>query len=98
MVLAWVGPEDAGGIGMHNLEKEPVTLNLIPTRYESDERWQSVLLHEAGHVFGMAHNTKDRHAVMWPSNDTRKTCLKQPDLTSFCSVNVCDGRKMFPCE
>lgn len=98
MTLGWAGPEDSGGIGIHNLDKDPVTLNLIPTRYDSPERWQSVLIHEVGHIFGLHHNVQDQYAVMWPSNDTRKTCLRQPDLVAFCALNVCDGRKMFPCE
>ncbi len=91
MLLAWVSP--SGGI--HSGDR--VTLNFIPDRYESKERWVSVAIHEMGHIFGLPHSNFHQ-AVMWPSNDPAKTCLKQPDITAFCAANDCSGHKMRPCE
>lgn len=92
VLLGWADP--AGGI--HNAEHAPYSLNLIPDRYEDEDRFVSVTVHELGHIFGLPH-TNVFQAAMYPSNE-KKTCLSQADLTLFCSVNVCDGRKMFPCE
>jgi hypothetical protein len=91
MLLAWVSP--AGGLH----KSDSVTLNFIPERYESKERWISVSIHEMGHVFGLPHSNFSQ-AVMWPSNDPNKTCLKQPDLVAFCAANDCGEHKMHPCE
>lgn len=92
MLLAWVSP--SGGI--HNGE-DRTELNFIPDRYEGHDRWISVAIHEMGHVFGLPHSNF-RQAVMWPSNNVAKTCLKQPDLQAFCQANVCEGHTMKPCE
>jgi hypothetical protein len=93
-LLAWVSPSG----GFHGLddEDERVTLNFIPDRYEGRDRWVSVAIHEMGHVLGLPHSTF-RHAVMFPTNDVSKTCLRQPDLQAFCSANVCEGHTMKPC-
>lgn len=91
-VLAWV----AGG-GIHGTSHNPVYLAFIPDRYPGHDVWVSVAIHEMGHVFGMPHSNVSS-AVMAPFNDPRKMCLKQPDLASFCSVNVCTGYEMHPCE
>jgi hypothetical protein len=93
MVLAWV--EQSGGI--HNPEHEPVMLKFIPDRYKSGESFVSVAIHEFGHVLGLPHQNVPQ-AVMYPSQNAVKTCLKPSDLASFCQVNECDGRKMYPCE
>lgn len=92
-LLGWV---DIPG-GIHNHEHEPVSVNFIPDRYETESKFVSVAIHEFGHLLGLPHQNVTQ-AVMYPTQNAEKTCLKPSDLASFCSVNVCDGRKMYPCE
>lgn len=93
-VLAWV--DKPGGI--HNPDHEPVNMAFIPDRYPAADYFISVALHEFGHLLGMPHSNVVQ-AVMYPTQGkTAKTCLKPSDLATFCQVNVCDGRKMIPCE
>lgn len=93
-VLAWVSP--SGGI--HNPDHDPVMVKFIPERYQGyDDYFQSVAIHEFGHVLGLPHLAIPQ-AVMYPSQNAVKTCLKQPDLAMFCQTNVCDKREMKPCE
>ncbi len=92
-VLAWVSV--AGGI--HNPDGQPVSLNVIPERYTSKEMAISVVIHEMGHVLGLPHQ-QAAQAVMYPSQNAVKTCLRPSDLASFCQHNVCDSRPVFPCE
>lgn len=92
-LLAFVSP--SGGI--HHPRHYPVNMYLIPERYENKGHFVSVSIHEMGHVFGMPHSPSPQ-AVMYPSNNAAKACLKQPDLVSFCTVNVCEGHTMHPCE
>lgn len=92
-VLARVEP--SGGI--HNPDHDPVHMKFIPGRYPSAEYFISVAIHEMGHVFGLPHQSAPQ-AVMYPSQNAIKTCLKPSDLAAFCQYNVCDDRKMSPCE
>lgn len=91
-LLAYVSP--SGGIHSGAARTE---MNFIPDRYDGHDRWVSVAIHEMGHVLGLPHSNF-RQAVMWPGNNTAKTCLKQPDLAAFCSANDCGGHVMKPCE
>lgn len=92
-LLGWV--DEPGGI--HNPEHVYVSVNFIPDRYETGSNFVSVAIHEFGHLLGLPHQNVPQ-AVMYPTQSAEKTCLKPSDLASFCSVNVCDGRKMYPCE
>ena len=57
-----------------------------------------VMIHEFGHVLGLPHVAATQ-ALMYPGViPGRTSCLKQADLSAFCSVNVCGTTRMFPCE
>lgn len=98
-ILGWVTP--SGGI--HNPWGVRPSMNLIPDREVDDvgkldkSKFMSVVIHEMGHVLGLSHRPEPQ-AVMYPSQITVKTCLRQPDLAEFCAVNVCEGYDMHPCE
>ena len=93
-LLGFVSPSG----GMRNPWRMPYRMVLIPDRYDSHERGVSVTLHEIGHVFGVPHHESSASVMFKYQLDVEKTCLRQPDLQSFCNINVCDGRDMFPCE
>lgn len=93
IVLAWVSPSG----GVHNNGHRKVQLVIIPDRYNTPDLELAVELHEMGHIFGLPHLPSPQ-SVMYPSANAEKTCLRQADLSEFCSQNVCTGYTMHPCE
>ena len=92
-VLGWM---TNGGI--HNERHVPVRGAFVVDRLLTQNRRVQVFIHEFGHVLGLSHVTQ-RHAIMYPSiAEGRTTCLKQPDLKEFCSVNECGHALLLPCE
>lgn len=92
-VLGWM---TEGGI--HNEARQPVHGAFVVDRLSNQNRRVQVFLHELGHVLGLSH-VAQRHAIMYPSIvEGRVTCLKQPDLVAFCTVNDCGHSLILPCE
>ncbi len=93
-VLGWMAP--SGGI--HNAWGVPIHGAFVPERWPDRDYALQVVVHEFGHVLGLPHNPA-MQGIMFPSIiQGRKACLRQSDLTGFCSVNVCGNTKMVPCE
>lgn len=91
-ILGWT---TSGGI--HSPDAKRVQLALISDRFDSDNMYKQVVIHEMGHALGLPH-VGSRQALMYPSIVRgRKACLKQPDLQAFCSVNQCT-KPVYPCE
>lgn len=77
------------------------TVVLVEDRFDNEHTCRLVVLHELGHVFGTPHLTNPA-AIMYPQIRRENTeCLKELDLTAFCTVNYsfCTHDKtMKPCE
>lgn len=95
IVLAWVSPSG----GLHNPWHEPVDMVFMPERSNGQEMAMQVIVHEFGHVLGMPHSNCVQ-ALLYPVviEDRKHACLRQPDLSLFCTVNNCSGYQMKPCE
>lgn len=92
-VLGWM---TSGGV--HNTKHTEVWGGFVADRMMEDNMRLQVMLHEFGHALGLPH-VSSRQAIMYPNADASRTsCLKQPDLVAFCSVNDCGTHKMHPCE
>lgn len=97
-VLGWM---NSGGL--HAIGHPPVHGAFVVDRLEEYNQViptfrLQVMLHEFGHVLGLPH-VPATQAIMYPAVIPGRTaCLKQSDLTAFCSVNVCGATRMYPCE
>ncbi len=93
-VLGWM---NAGGI--HGPGHQPIHGAFVVDRLSvSREMRVQVMIHEFGHVLGVPHVAAIQ-GLMYPyAMPGRTSCLKQPDLVAFCSVNECADVHMLPCE
>lgn len=91
------GPKLLGSVaptgGIHNVWRDSVRVVFVADRFNGQ-----VVLHEFGHVFGIPHQP-ETYAVMYPSFIRHeRVCLKQADLSAFCTVNSCNPNiPLVPC-
>ncbi len=59
---------------------------------------QSVGVHEAGHLIGLAHIPVPKESIMFPSVDYAAKCPTELDMKQFCLLHGCNWHDMKSCD
>jgi hypothetical protein len=86
-------------LGLYDRWSDPITLYVVPERFNSDEMFKSVMLHEWGHSFYMEHLIgKDAAGtLMYPSYNFGADCITQKDAEEFCDIYNCNAEELNYC-
>lgn len=84
------------GYTVSNCEERSVVL--VMDRLKNASTFANVVVHEAGHLVGLAHIPVQNHSVMYPYIDKATSCITALDAMQLCDIYECDWKQLNYCK